>query len=181
MVSMYPNSQAMAYTHEDGVFCPYPQASPVFSSECPENHMSGISSLSLTLRRMGFTKFSKIAETAALHDLECHGLTVFATRDEDIPDAFMETCKKLMAINIIKSSCMPKIIPATVLGQRTIAHYPSLNKRCKLRVTVLKDKVGVSCDGKDQVLVQKLDMVDSQNPKVMVHAVNGLIYPECNI
>ena len=181
MVSMYPYNQAMAYTHKDGVFCPYPQGSPAFSSECPENHMSGVSSLSLALNRMGFAKFSKIAEIAGLQDLECHGLTVFATLDSHIPAEFMEKCEKLMAINVIKSSCMPKIIPSTVLGQRAIAHYPSLNKRCKLKVSVRETEIGVSCDGKENVLVKRANLTDSKNPKLLVHSVDGLLYPEYNM
>lgn len=179
MVSMYPYSQAMAYTHEDGMFCPYPKASPLFTGDCPENHMPGVNSLSLTLQRMGFNKFSKIAEIAGLQDLDCHGLTVFAPSDEHISDEFMKKCKKLTAINVIKSSCMPKIIPGVVLGQRVLAHYPSLNKRNKLKITVLKTAIGVSCDHKKEVLVKKTDMKDAQNPKIMVHEVDGLIYPEC--
>jgi hypothetical protein len=180
MVSMYPNSQAMAYEiSEDGVFTPCPPSSIAGSSSCPSCSFSNVSPLSLTLERMGFAKFGKIVEISGLQNLDCGGITLFAPCDALIPDEFVASCKKLEAINIVKASSMERLVPAEVLCQRKKAKYGSLHKIFKLEIICTGTSIHVSTDGQNPVNVLKINMKDAQNPDVMVHSVDGMLHPQC--
>lgn len=181
MVSMYPNTQPMAYTIDaDGVFTPCPPSSIAGASNCPSCQFSGISRVSRTLHKLGFTKFSKIMEISGLQNLDSpHGVTIFAACDSTISDVFVENCRKLEAINIIKSSCINRVIPAAVICQRKRATYGSLNKLSKLRIVCSNTSMTVASDNDDPVNVLKTDIKDPINPKIIVHRVDNLIMPEC--
>lgn len=180
MVSMYPNSQAMAYEiSDDGVFTPCPPSSIAGSSNCPSCAFSNVSSLSLTLERMGFAKFGKIVEISGLQNLDSRGITLFAPCDLLIPDEFVANCKKLEAINIVKASSMERLIPAVVLCQRKKGKYGSLHKIFKLEVICTDTSIHISTDGQDPVNVMKTNITDAQNPNVMVHSVDQMLHPQC--
>ena len=177
---MYPNSQAMAYEFsEDGTFIPCPPSSIAGSSSCPPCAFSNVSALSLTLERMGFAKFGKIVEISGLQNLDSMGITLFAPCDSLISDDFIAKCKKLEAINIVKSSSMERLVPAQVLCQRKKAKYGSLHKIFKLEVVCTGTYIAVSTDDQDPVNVLKINIKDEQNPNVIVHSVDGLLQPQC--
>lgn len=180
MVSMYPNSQAMAYQFsKDGEFMPCPPSSITSSSNCPPCQFSNVSSLSLTLERMGFVKFGKIVEISGLQNLDSIGITLFAPCDSLIPDEFVANCKKLEAINVVKASSMERIVPAQVLCQRKKAKYGSMHKIFKLEVVCTNEAIHVSTDGQKPVNVLKMNIKDDINPNVMVHSVDGMLHPQC--
>lgn len=181
MVSMYPNSQPMAYSFDsEGNFMPCPPSSIAGSSSCPPCEFSGMSRVSKTLHKLGFTKFARIMETSGLQNLDSpNGVTIFAACDSVIDDVFVETCRKLEAINIIKSSCINRVVPAAVLCQRKRATYGTLNNLCKLRVECTNKSITVSSDDNEPVHVLKTDIKDPLNPKIIVHRTDNLIMPEC--
>ncbi len=182
MVSMYPNSQPMAYTVDNGVFTPCPPASNAGSSSCPPCNMKECTALSLALKRLGFNKFSKIVEKSGLRHIEDeHGLTLFVPGDADIPDETMSDIDKHAAVNIVKASSMPRMIPLKVLGQRALATYRSLHKIYKLKIVCDEKSVRVAIDTLDKNYsnMLKADIKDAYNTSIIVHQIDNLLKPDC--
>ena len=169
MVSMYPNTQATSYYFKDGVFevCP---PSMLAAGQCPPCVPDSRTELSETLKNMGFAKFSRIVEISGLKNLDCFGITMFAPPDSAISDYFLESCRKLEAINIVKSSSIERLVPAAVFCQRRSCKYQTLNHLHKVKI---KCGQGMTVDG---IRVIK---PDQKSGEVIVHVVEKLIAPEC--
>ena len=169
MVSMYPNTQATSYSLKNGVFevCP---PSMLAAGQCPPCVPDSSTELSQTLKTMGFTKFARIVEISGLKKLDCLGITIFAPPDSAISDYFLESCRKLEAVNIVKSSSLQRLIPAAVFCQRKSCKYQTLNHLHKVKI---KCGIGMTVDN---IRVIK---PDQKMNDVIVHVVEKLVAPEC--
>ena len=56
-----------------------------------------------------YLNFAKIVEISGLKNISCTGCTVFAPRDDDIDDYYVQNCTRLDAVKIVKSSIMPNM------------------------------------------------------------------------
>ena len=183
---MYPYSQASAYEIKNGVFSPCSADSA--ASNCPPCISSSKSDLSSALLQLGLFKFSKIVEISGLKNISCTGCTVFAPRDDDIDDYYVQNCTRLDAVKIVKSSIMPNIVPIEVLLQRGKAKYPTINIMTTLtigevQVDYLLDS-GTRKTAKALALLDENGLTDTQDKFVSIGKDLGIIeatYPPGNV
>jgi len=165
MVSMYPPSMRTDYNQHP--FRPYPPPVPCVPCGplCP-------SKFAKKLRCLGYPKFADIARISGLTNLDDRDLTVFAVPDEQLPDDFIQSCNRLKALNIIKSSTVERLIPIEVFAQSENGFYRTLNRSHQLHIVFSEGKMFV--DGRP---VEKGNVRDAPSGNIMVHQIGAPINP----
>ena len=162
---MYPYSMPTDYRVNP--FKPYPK-----NTDCKPCGILCQPRLAQQLSCLGFKNFGRLVTLSGLKNLDDRNITMFAVPDENIPEAFLKTCERMTAINIIRSSTMPNNIPTSVLSQSQNAFYASLNRQFNIHIYFENRRMivdGINCIGGDL-----------KDGKLTVHVLDMLINPPCS-